>query len=144
MKLLVSVAISLSLLLTYSCKEDEIPPSVKQSFESKYPTAENAKWNEDDDVYKVRFEINDDDYEAIYSVTGGIWIETTEDIDRDELPLAVLDVLNSEMYSSWEVNDVARAEAADHPGLYKIQVKVGDKEEYHYYDEQGNLVKKQN
>ena len=122
--------------------EEDIPPSVKESFQSKYPTAEDVDWDTEDNFYEADFKINNDNYEALFSTTGGIWIETTQEIDQEELPVSVKQVLESEMYNGWEIDDVYKAETGDNPELYKIRVKMGDNKEYHYFDSGGNLIKK--
>lgn len=94
-KILVSIAISLSVFATQSCNDDkkeerkektisasEVPAPVQTAFTAKYSTATDVKWEDahenDKQTYKAKFTVDGKKMKAEFDASGG-FIKENED-----------------------------------------------------------------
>lgn len=139
--LLLSIILFLT-SISYSQKinENKIPDTVKSSFYSKFPSAENVKWGkETKTVYEAEFKLNDVNMSANFSEEGE-WLETETEIQVTSLPQVVTDAVNRD-YKDAKITGASKIERPDNKIIYEADIKYNHHKKEVLYDEQGNGVK---
>ena len=68
---------------------DRVPPAVRQSFETRFPGAQEVEWElESDKNYEAEFELNGAETTARFDASGK-WLETEAVVRRSRLPQPV-------------------------------------------------------
>ena len=70
-------------------KEKDVPASVKNAFQQKYPQANVEKWEKEGANYEAAFELNNAEQSVVLDSKGNI-IETEIEINIHQLPKGVL------------------------------------------------------
>ncbi|WP_181885248.1 PepSY-like domain-containing protein [Pontibacter diazotrophicus] len=125
-------------------QESSVPQGVQDAFKNKYPNMTAPSWDrEDDNKYEATFNRDGKTYEAKFSANGE-WLKTERDVNRSEVPQAVLTALANSEYAAWEQGDnFDEVETPAHAKLYKIEVERGDQEYNLYFTPEGELVNRE-
>lgn len=74
--------------------EAEIPSVVRNTIDVEFVNARDVEWEKKGAIYKVEFEVENSDYEALLEETGAL-IKYRKEISRHELPQPLLESLKS-------------------------------------------------
>ena len=108
-------------------QEEPLPHEISDSFYAKYPKAKYVSWYNEDDNYKIDFEISGDSFTAIFTIDGS-WIETGKIISDLEIPDAVLSSIEKEFPD----NEISYGEFVENnTGEKFYKISVYSDEEYH-------------
>ena len=129
---------------TYANIEKEsgdIPDVVLRNFQAKYANANSVKWEKEEDIFKVEFILDGQEYEAEFD-NSGKWLETEKEINISDLPEAIQKVLNTK-YSGYGIEETEYAETADYGIVYEVVIEKGDKEIELYLYPDGMILKEE-
>ncbi len=118
-------------------KDNDVPQTVRSSFESNFPGATDVDWKMKKGNYKVSFEMNGVDQMAELSPAGELISKGTK-IRNEELPTLVTDAVSKE-YANQKIDDVYKVEKGGST-YYLVEVD-GNPDKKLMYDAQGKLVK---
>ena len=127
-------------IFSFAQSKLKIPESVKETFTSQYPDAENVTYEDNLVSVQVHFQVNGEKMKASYN-TKGRWKDTEKDWSFDQLPDSVKDGFQKSKYADWKVVEtkvIYRPGGADR---YRIKVEKSDlQKKYVYFNEAGRLV----
>lgn len=127
-------------LMQFVAMAVDVPPTVEQNFKSKYPTATDVEWyDEDGGNFAAYFMVNDQSKTAIFGANGA-WSETKTFIDESELP-AILSKAVKSKYANAEITGVTMIELPQAPNQFEISAMANDTNYLLTYDEKGQLLK---
>jgi hypothetical protein len=116
-----------------------IPENVANTFRQKYPNAPEPTWEVDTNgSYEANYRIDGVKYRADFTKEG-IWTETENNIDFNELPPDV----RSEYLLKYSVEDFRDAEAVDSATqgiFYEIEIVSGTSKIDVMFDEKGQII----
>ncbi len=125
------MAIALTIGFTVSCgpyvesqndNKDNTPKAVKLTFQNKYPGEDDPDWHIDSNGnYESHFKINGIKHRADFSPNGE-WIETEVSIDKDELPKAVIKVID-EQFPDEKITEIERVQSAKKGLFFDVEFK---------------------
>ncbi len=129
----------------YSCAQNihpsQAPAVVVTAFQQQYPKATDVEWEKKGVNYEVEFEVGvaDKDHTMLMDPSGKI-ISHTQEIDKSELPTALLNALSKE-FPDYKTDDVEKIETG---GIvtYRMEVKKKTEEWKVVFDENGKLLDK--
>lgn len=100
----------------------QVPGSVMQAFQSKFPNATKAKWEmESADVYEVNFKMLRKKKSACFDRQGK-WLETETEIKISELPKVVGQTLATQ-FPGYKIEEADRSETFDRGVIYEVVVE---------------------
>ncbi|WP_303315174.1 PepSY-like domain-containing protein [Flavivirga abyssicola] len=127
------------LSLLFCCqKQQDIPELVKKAFETKFSEAKHLKWTYENGIWEVSFYKNSQKYSSTFDEQGR-WLETEHDINKNNLPLIILENLQTS-YEKYEVDDVAFVESNERE-FYEIELEFEGKDIEVLYNKEGHVVK---
>ncbi|HNW74407.1 MAG: PepSY-like domain-containing protein [Bacteroidales bacterium] len=131
----------LSILLIAGCSFAGNPPAaVKNAFEKKFPGATSVSWGKENaQEWEAEFTLNGKKISANFQVDG-TWVETEEPINKEELPKAVLSVIEKQ-YPGWAIMETDKTETAKNGTIYEADLKNGAKKLSLAFKEDGTTVK---
>jgi len=113
------------LTLTLACNagvKAQAPDAVKKTFQAKYPGENDPDWHQDDHgYYEANFKIDGIKYRADFNEDGS-WVETETSIDEDDLPKAILKVIE-EKYADEDITEVEKVDSASKGLFYDVEFK---------------------
>ncbi|TVZ51073.1 PepSY-like domain-containing protein [Dokdonia sp. Hel_I_53] len=125
------MAIALTVGITVSCGQyvesqntdkDDAPNEVKATFQNKYPGENDPDWHIDSNGnYESHFKIDGVKHRADFNPNGA-WIETEVSIDKNELPEAVIKVIN-EQFPDEKITEIERVQSAEKGLFYDVEFK---------------------
>ncbi len=122
--------------------QTNVPAAVKTAFGKKFPTAKKADWSiEGKAQWEAEFELNEKDMSANFDVQGN-WKETETDLEKDEVPSTVMNVLNAQ-YPGYKVKDAAFTETPKF-SAYEIVIKRGESKKEITIDKTGKILNTEN
>ena len=122
MKKLASVlVIFLFATLAFAQKEKSIPTYVKSTFQKKYPTAKNVKWDKEGENYEASFELRKVNHSILMDAQGNI-IETEIGIEATQLPKGVLEYVKKH-YPNKQIKEIAKITDAKETITYEVEIK---------------------
>ena len=123
-------------------KESEsAPKAVEAAFQQKFPNAQNAKWEKENDAeWEADFKLDGKKYSANFS-KDGTWKETEHEISKSEIPAAVQKTLNTD-FEGYKVDEAEISESADGTA-YEFELEKGKTDIEVLIDANGNVLKKQ-
>jgi len=136
-KTAVTMVVVLFATITFAQKmqEKNVPTNVKSTFQKKYPTATEVKWDKEGNKYEVNFDFNKTDYSVLLDVQGNI-SETEFQIELTQLPKGVLDYVKMH-YAGKQVKEVAKITDAKGTVTYEVEIKGIDL----IFDNTGKFIK---
>lgn len=102
-------------------KEHEIPEQAKSALQKNYPSAQEVKWEKENDGYEASFKLKEAEYSIVVDQSGNI-TETEVEIKVDELPFEIMNYLIKN-YPSQKVTEAARITKADGSVIYEAEMK---------------------
>ena len=118
----------------------KIPESVKETFTSQYPTAENVIYEDNLVSVQVHFQVSGEKMKASYN-TKGRWKDTEKDWSFDQLPDSVKDGFSKSKYADWKVVETKIIYRPGGSDRYRVKVEKSDlQKKYIYFNQVGRLV----
>ncbi len=133
--LLASTILCTGLVSAQSLDQKKVPTSVVSTFNSKYPKAQNTKWEKEKDNYEVSFEEKDIEQSLLLDSVGNI-IETEVEIEKNQLPKNV-DAYVQSHYPSKKIKEVSKITNAQGVTTFEVEIKGMDL----IFDATGNFIK---
>ena len=116
----------------------DVPVNVKNSLEKNY-AIKDADWDKEGENFEASFEQKGTAISVVFDGAGSI-LETEREIKKNELPIAILNVLKKD-YADFEIEEAARIETK---GVitYETEVEKGKQTFDLIFDTNGKLIKK--
>ncbi|MBI1286265.1 MAG: hypothetical protein GC178_01690 [Flavobacteriales bacterium] len=143
MKKSMLIALSVALLATAACgqKSETAPKAVEAAFHKKFPDAQNAKWDkENDKEWEAEFKMNGKEYSANF-LNDGTWQETEYEIKRSEIPASVQKTLDTE-FAGYDIEEAEISEKNEGT-FYEFELEKGESDIEVAMDANGKVVKKE-
>ncbi len=118
-------------------KEKDVPANVKTTFQAKYPTAKEVKWDKEGEAYEVSFDLDKIDNSVLMDALGNI-VETEVEIDLNQLPTGILDYVKTH-YPNKKAKEGAKITDAQGNVTYEVAVKGIDL----IFDSTGKFIKEE-
>ena len=136
-KTAVTMVVMLFATLTFAQKmqEKNVPANVKSTFQKKYPTAKEVKWDKEGEKYEASFDLNKTDNSVLMDGQGNI-IETEVEIELNQLPKGVLEYVKAN-YKGQKVKEAAKITDAKGTVTYEAEIKGMDI----LFDSTGKFIK---
>lgn len=119
----------------------DVPSNIENSFKSKYPTATDVEWyDEEDGSFVAYFYVNEETKTAKFN-TAGSWTETKTFMDESQIPSTV----STAMLNSFKDATVTGATMIELPSAlnqFEVSIESEGSTLQLTYDENGNLLKK--
>ncbi len=125
MKVLQNIKYLFIALIVFSCQNNakgQVPESVQQAFEAKYPNENTPDWETDaNGNFEAQFKKDGEKYRADFSPEGH-WIETESSIKKDKLPKAIKEVIKAK-YDDEDITEVEFVKSATKGTFYDVEFK---------------------
>lgn len=133
-----AVALGISQGNAQRIKSNEVPDRVKKELEQNF-NVKDADWEKEGENYEANFEQKGTEISVVFGVDGRV-LETEHEIDKKELPTAVLEGLKRD-YKDYKIEEASRIESN---GIltYEAEVEKAEKTLELIFDGQGKLLKK--
>ncbi|MDB4572101.1 PepSY-like domain-containing protein, partial [Akkermansiaceae bacterium] len=116
-----------------------VPETVDDAFRQKYPNAPEPTWEVDTNgSYEANYKINGVKYRADFTKEG-IWSETENNIDFNELPPDVRSAYLLK-YSSEDFRDAEAVDSATQGIFYEIEIVSGTSKIDVMFDNKGQII----
>lgn len=113
-------------LILMACGQNPTPPKeVQAAFSKKYASADDIKWEQEDDEWEAEFKNQGVKMSASFDNTGE-WIETESKVKKDDIPSEVFKAISLE-YNGFEIEKVEKTESNDFSG-YEITLEKEETE----------------
>ncbi len=144
MKSLLSLACFVFLFATIGCSqkitEKDLPVPVKTAFNNKFPGATDIKWEkENKKELEANFKMNNADVSANFSLDG-TWVETETTIPASELPVAVINTVNTK-YPGAVYGRTEKIQKLGGKILYEVNITVNSKKKELELNPDGSTAK---
>lgn len=113
---------------------------VLQTFNEKYPDAQNTLFTIEGNYYVAEFTNNGVSTEA-WLTDQGKWMMDKADTPFNQLPQAVTTSFNNGLYAGWKVDDTYTINRDSMAVVYKIEAEKAESDLDLYYSQYGNLIK---
>lgn len=113
---------------------------VLQTFNEKYPDAQNTLFTIEGNYYVAEFTNNGVSTEA-WLTDQGKWMMDKADTPFNQLPQAVMTSFNNGLYAGWKVDDTYTINRDSMAVVYKIEAEKAESDLDLYYSQYGNLIK---
>jgi hypothetical protein len=100
---------------------NNIPAAVLESFEAKFPSALEAEWEKEGDIFEVEFVYNDEEIEAEFK-SDGQWLLTEKEISISDLPESVTASI-SEEYPGFTIEEAEEIEHYKHGNAFEVEIE---------------------
>lgn len=128
-------------LMQFGAMAADVPSNVQNTFKSKYPTATDVEWyDEEDGTYAAYFYVNEQSKTANFNSTGA-WTGTSTLIDNSEMPEVVSKAIST-AYAGAEINSSTLVEIPNALNQYEVSIETNNTTVMLTYDEKGELLKK--
>lgn len=136
-KLATTTAVMLiaALALAQKMQEKNVPALVKTTFQKKYPTAIEVKWDREGENYEASFDLDGTGNSVLMDARGSI-IESEAEIEPAQLPKGVLDYVKKH-YTGRRIKECAKITDAKGAVTYEVETKRGDL----IFDNNGKFVR---
>lgn len=118
--------------------QKNVPAVILNSFQVKFPTADDVDWRLDKGNYRVNFEVNDKDHEVRLDNRGKI-IKHEQDLYVSEIPDEVLQTIRKKV-SFFDVEDADKI-TENGKTTFEINFEIDDKDHDFWINEKGKLLK---
>ena len=139
MKKLLVVAIVLFAVNIFA-QEAKVPANVKTKFQALYPSAEEVKWDVEENYFEVTFESEDDvDMSLLFDEKGNI-VEIETEIETEDLPVIIKNRIEKD-FADWDLEEAAKI-SSNGKTTYEAELEKGEKKMDAIFFPDGKLVKK--
>lgn len=98
----------------------EVPASVKNGFDNKFPAAKKVKWEKENDTeFEASFRLDGKTMSANFD-TQGNWLETEWEIRVKDLPKVVTDAV----YQQYPCFEIEQVEYCESPGFTGYEMEI--------------------
>lgn len=125
-------------VLAGSIEQSKVPAVVLNTFQLKFPNAEDIKWNIEKDNYQIDFKVNTKANKLIIDFKGKV-LKHNQDLFVSEIPRVVLETIKRKV-GYFDVNDADKY-VEGNKTTYEIQFRINGKDIYFWIDEKGKLIK---
>jgi hypothetical protein len=123
-----------------ACSQNNLPENVHKEFAKKYPAAQSVKWDsESANEWESEFKMDGKKMSACFD-NSGKWIESETAISEKELPVAVINTLNTE-FQGYKKSPVEIFENPEMKG-FELTLKKGESSLEVVIDNSGKIIKK--
>lgn len=135
------VALSTIAVLAQDIPQSQVPAVVINSFQQKFPKANDIDWELKGDLYEVEFETGllGTDHEAWFQSTGKL-IKHKEEISKTDLPEKVTEKIKGD-FPGYRIDDVKKI-TENQKVTYTLEVKNKSEEWKIAIDAQGTVLDK--
>ena len=155
---LMTLSFLLGMLTMVSCSDDDdapksnnqVPEKVQTEFNQRYPQVKDVKWEKVKDYHVARFNAPKTKA-ANHLYTSSAWfsevgkfLQTDEDLDFKELPLAVQEGFTqykSQFYPDWEMDDCELLRREEMGLIFVVEIEKDDMEREISLSEYGDILK---
>jgi len=131
----------LVVLLACNTSAQNPPEAVLKAFTAKFANAKEVEWEkEEDSEWEAEFEMDEEEYSANFS-NSGEWLETEMEIETEDLPKEILEVLASE-FPGYEIEE-AETEKTPSGDFYELEIEKGEEEMEVKMDKSGKILEKE-
>ena len=140
--ILVIIALNLSIgsANAQHLKDADVPSSVKQGFEKKYPGVKVEKWEKEGVDYEAKFDLNKAESSAVFSANG-TFKEFEQEIKISELLKPISDYC-AKQFKDYKIDEAAKITDASGKLQYEAEMSKGKEHFDALFDAEGNFVKK--
>lgn len=121
-----------------SISQSEVPAVVLNSFQLKYPNAEDVSWKLEKGKYHIKFEVNDKFNESYLDYRGNV-LKYHQDLWGSEVPESVLKTIKSRVVY-FDLNDADLIKEGNEI-YYEINFEIDGKDHDFWISEKGKLLK---
>ncbi|QCE42994.1 PepSY-like domain-containing protein [Psychroserpens sp. NJDZ02] len=129
-------------IIVFSCQNivhSQVPKSVQNAFEVKYPGENNPDWETDaHGNFEAHFKDKGVKYRADFSPNGH-WIETENSIKKGDLPKAIRAIIKTE-YGSEDITEVEHVQSASKGEFYDVEFKQKGKNKDIEFRANGDII----
>ena len=118
--------------------QKNVPAVILNSFQVKFPTADDVKWRLDKGNYRVEFEVKDKDHEVRLDNRGKI-VKHEQDLFFSEIPEDVLQTIR-EKVPFFDLDDADKI-TENGKSTYEIDFEIDNKDHDFWITEKGKLLK---
>ncbi len=120
----------------------KIPSVVTDSFNEKYPDADNVEWKDNLTNFEADFTLNDESWSVQFN-SKGEWRESDKHMDFDDLPAEIKDGFQKSKYADWQPGNSKFIQQKDKDVVYKVYAEKSNifQKVYLYFNEKGQLIK---
>lgn len=118
--------------------QKNVPAVILNSFQVKFPTADDVDWRLDKGNYRVNFEVNDKDHELRMNDRGKI-VSHKQDLYVSEIPKVVLETIRKKVLF-FDVDDADKI-TENAKTTFEINFEIDDKDHDFWINEKGKLLK---
>lgn len=116
-----------------------VPAAVTEAFKTKYPAASEVSWKDNLTNFEADFSDNGVPASAKFNSKGS-WLETSRQLNYDQLSAAVKDGFHKSRFAEWEVKEVQEISEKGKETRFRLLVrKSGLEKKYLFFDEKGQL-----
>ncbi len=136
-KTAVTMVVMLFVTISFAQKiqKKNVPENVKSTFQKKYPTATDVKWDKEGENYEASFDLNKTDNSVLIDAQGNI-VETEVEIELTQLPKDILDYVKTH-YAGKQAKESAKITDAKGTVTYEVEIKGMDL----IFDNNGKFIK---
>lgn len=121
-------------------ENDNVPTAVISAFNQKFPTAQDAEWEmEDETEWEAEFKLNDIEYSANFSINGE-WKETEHEIIESEIPSDIRSLLD-QRFTDYIVEEAEISESPTRKS-FEFEIEIGEDKFEVVIDANGRLTQK--
>lgn len=124
--------------LAQNISQSNIPAVVLNSFQLKYPNAEDVSWKMEDGNYSIKFEVNGK-FNELYLDFKGKFLKYHQDLWGSEVPQLVINTIKSRV-KYFDLNDADLIKEGNEI-YYEINFELDGKDHDFWIDEKGKLLK---
>ena len=118
--------------------QSDVPAVVLNTFQLKFPTADDIKWKLEKDNYQVDYKVNSKGNKLTIDFKGKI-LKHNQDLFISEIPRMVLETIKKRV-GYFDVNDADKY-VEGNKIIYEIQFKINGKDYFFWINEKGKLLK---
>jgi hypothetical protein len=126
--------------MQFGATATDVPSKVQESFKSKYPTATDVEWYDEDGTYEAYFYVNEQSKTAKFNAAGS-WTETKTFMDESQIPASVTKVMKAS-YADATISGATLVELPNALNQYEVSIESDNTTIMLTYNEKGELLKK--
>ncbi len=118
-----------------------VPKTVEQSFNSRYPHAASEQWEKLHNRYEVDYTLNGKKMRSCFS-HDGTWNNTCRQVQPNELPQSVLAATNKAVNTGWKIDEIYEWQISGKPLEYHVSLKKAKQKKEIIITALGQIVSK--
>lgn len=119
-------------------QQKNVPAVILNTFQLKFPNADDIEWRLEKGSYRVDFELNNKDHRLILNDRGKL-VKLEQDLYGSEVPESVLKTIKSKV-ALFDLNDADRIIEGKNI-VYEINFEIENKDHDFWISEKGKLIK---